>query len=332
MKPRTRPAQADTDPLPYIQVDRAALAVASRLGQRLGVSNQHALGSLVHFWAECGDPRELEALVRAGKREVIKGPEELCELLHAAFGQVVELKTMRALGLVEERGAGFKVRGMSRFFRALEGRVSKSIAGAAGGKNSAEARRRRHGSAQPRRAPGATESASGSASNAASGSASDSASGSGSAAPGSEGARSLNVEARAEAPPNTAHSAQRTATPLLLELPVAPKRAGPADDAGARLSLLTTRLTGIYAATRGCAYSHGGAKDASGLRRLLSIATDDEIARTWEDGLRASGWASCSTLAQLASKWNDLRAPRGLRAPVDAARGTGPLDAREVHL
>lgn len=80
-----------------------------------------------------------------------------------------------------------------------------------------------------------------------------------------------------------------------------------------RLATLTVWLVDVYLQERRASYKHGGAKDTLALKALLPIATDAEISDRWRAGLRASGWASCSTFAQLGSKWNDLAAPA---APV----------------
>lgn len=76
------------------------------------------------------------------------------------------------------------------------------------------------------------------------------------------------------------------------------------------MTQLTAQLCEVdYPIVRREAYRHGGAKDALGLKALLPIASDEEIRARWRKGLCATGWASCSTLAQLGSKWNDLAAP-----------------------
>lgn len=93
------------------------------------------------------------------------------------------------------------------------------------------------------------------------------------------------------------------------ESPRVKKLAGKKPPADPRLTPLTVRLVAEYATIRNATYKHGGAKDASALKALLPVATDDEISRRWIQGLRAAGWASCSTFAQLAAKWNDLAAP-----------------------
>lgn len=92
--------------------------------------------------------------------------------------------------------------------------------------------------------------------------------------------------------------------------PVPEKTAGEKPPADPRLRSLQERLEQVYGRARGGArYKHGGAKDTLALKALLPVASDDEIARRFDRGLRATGWASCSTFAQLGSKWNDLGAP-----------------------
>jgi hypothetical protein len=76
-----------------------------------------------------------------------------------------------------------------------------------------------------------------------------------------------------------------------------------------RLGPLTDRLLENYRSCRGSAYKHGGAKDTKALKSLLAIATEEEITKRWTQALKATGWTSCSTLAQLAMKWNDLALP-----------------------
>jgi hypothetical protein len=117
--------------------------------------------------------------------------------------------------------------------------------------------------------------------------------------------------------PSTQHPAPSTEEKLA---PVAKKPAtrAPADP---RLRPLSDTLVADFAQRRnGHAYKHGGAKDATALKALLPVATDEEIRRRWLLGLDASGWTNCSTFAQLAQKWNELGvAPR--------AAGKGPIDA-----
>lgn len=58
---------------------------------------------------------------------------------------------------------------------------------------------------------------------------------------------------------------------------------------------------------RGSRYLWQGAKDAQGLKRLLALRLpNQDIVDRWRAGLKAAGWKSASTVAQLAAKWNDL--------------------------
>ena len=90
--------------------------------------------------------------------------------------------------------------------------------------------------------------------------------------------------------------------------------AGKKPPADPRLGPLQSWLIDVYAQERKAPYKHGGAKDVMALKALLPLATDAEISDRWRFGLRATGWASCSTFAQLGSKWNDLGAPVPTRA------------------
>lgn len=53
-------------------------------------------------------------------------------------------------------------------------------------------------------------------------------------------------------------------------------------------------------------YSWQGAKDGTAFAKLRKEFSLDEILDRWRKGLRASGWQQVRTVAQLASKWNDL--------------------------
>lgn len=162
-----------SDPLPYTQLDRAVKAVASRLGSVLGVPSQHALGGLAEFWELCGDPRELDRLLERGIREVVLSRDEVMRKFWLGLGLKPTSLTaddLVAFGLLEPRGPGadYRVRGMSRYFRVIEARRHKRMAGSAGGKASAKVRAEKYGTAQPRPTPPRSESASESASGGAS--------------------------------------------------------------------------------------------------------------------------------------------------------------------
>jgi hypothetical protein len=146
--------QSSSDPLPYVQVDRAVKPKATLLANLLGVTPQHAIGSLVEFWELCGDPRELEAIVEAagadGEPEVALTAADLQLRFHLASGKHVDPNTLASLGLVEARAdRTFRVRGMSRYFEPIRRRLQARAAASKGGKASVATRRRKDGSAQP---------------------------------------------------------------------------------------------------------------------------------------------------------------------------------------
>lgn len=122
-----------------------------------------------------------------------------------------------------------------------------------------------------------------------------------------------NSKSRGRPPETEAEPKRKIKTEKKTETEKEEKLAGKKPPADPRLGPLQSRLIDAYAQERGAPYKHGGAKDILALKALLPVATDAEIADRWRVGLRASGWASCSTFAQLGSKWNDLAAPA---APV----------------
>lgn len=149
-----------SDPLPYTQVDRAVKVTAMLLAQKLGVTFQHAMGSLVEFWQLNGDPRDLERLLREGKREVVLSEQDVVGRFElASGGKQADPNMLANLGLLEPKENGeYRVRGMSRYFDPIERRIQAREAAAKGGRASAVARKERFGTSQPR-----SESASGSA-------------------------------------------------------------------------------------------------------------------------------------------------------------------------
>lgn len=150
-------AQANSDPLPYVQVDRAVKPKAALLAQYLHVTTQHAVGSLVEFWDLCGDPRDLERIVvgtPAGQEPaVVLGEEELCLRFLLASGAAVPAEVMVQLGLVARVGEAskgqYRVRGMSRYFEPIVRRIQARAAAKQGGKRSAEVRKASYGTGQP---------------------------------------------------------------------------------------------------------------------------------------------------------------------------------------
>lgn len=95
------------------------------------------------------------------------------------------------------------------------------------------------------------------------------------------------------------------------------KKGPPKKPAAARPS---DELMADFQAVIGAAYHWHGAKDGVALAGLLKTNTLEEVRSRWRKGLAATGWASCRTVAQLASKWNDLAgaATPNTRSPVAA--------------
>ncbi len=112
---------------------------AASLASVLGVSNQHAMGTLVEFWELCGDPRVLEALVARGQTEVVLERDEIVRKFKiASGGKLIDPADLETLGLLEARSeSAFRVRGMSRYFAPIERRLSARAGGLAGGRTRA---------------------------------------------------------------------------------------------------------------------------------------------------------------------------------------------------
>lgn len=145
--------QSSSDPLPYVQIDRAAEPTFALLAGKLKVTHQHAIGALYEFWKLCGDPRELEAVVAATpaneEPELLLTPDDVALRFELASGCKVEPVVLARLGILEERDHRFRVRGMSRSFEPIVKRLRARSVAALGGKASAESRRTATGSAQP---------------------------------------------------------------------------------------------------------------------------------------------------------------------------------------
>jgi hypothetical protein len=73
---------------------------------------------------------------------------------------------------------------------------------------------------------------------------------------------------------------------------------------------LQLKLEAEFASSRKHRYAHGGAKDTQALKRLMAVATDDEILTRWRRGLLAQVTepTSVSTFTELGWKWNKLSA------------------------
>lgn len=146
--------QSNGDLLPYREVDRSLKPKLPLLAGLMGVSTQHALGSLIEFWDLCADPRELEriasmALSVKAEPEVVLSETDVELRFELASGKKVEPLKLVMLGFLEKREQGYRVRGMSRDFKPILKRLRNRAVAALGGKASAESRRNATGSAQP---------------------------------------------------------------------------------------------------------------------------------------------------------------------------------------
>ncbi len=91
---------------------------------------------------------------------------------------------------------------------------------------------------------------------------------------------------------------------------------------------LQLALEADYLEVMGDPYKHGGAKDTQAIKALLPVAATEDIRVTWRWGLKATGYVSCASIAQLSSKWLDL--VKAMR-PVAAAPQAKPLNPMFFH-
>lgn len=70
-----------------------------------------------------------------------------------------------------------------------------------------------------------------------------------------------------------------------------------------------------FEAVTGTRYAWNGAKDGAAFAWLLKQGTLEQVRERWRAGLRAEGWKSVRSVAQLRAKWNDL-------APASSGLGT----------
>lgn len=313
--------QTDSDPLPYTQVDRAVKPKVALLAGRLGVTTQHALGSLVEFWDLNGDPREIESLLLAGKEEVILKTDEVRRrFLLASGGKDIDPAELATLGLVEPRGADFRVRGMSRYFAPLKRRLQARDAAKAGGAARAKGKRGAGGRFEGGGAPAG-----------------------GQLELSPPGHHPAATRQPADTPPDdqptdqpattTAGSGQRTAVIDGQKLAHA-----------ARAPRETDLLCDDFKEIVGKKYQWLGAKDGALFAKLRKEHSLEEIRTRWRAGLNATDrWLKIRTVAQLVQKWNDLAdvglvrpAPRKPGVPIEPSSQwkpedrEGPLRGEEV--
>jgi hypothetical protein len=296
--------QANSDPLPYVQVDRAVKPRAALLAGTLGVTTQHALGSLVEWWDLNGDPRELERIVEATpdgtEPAVVVTREDAAMRFRLASGKDVEPITLVHLGLLEPVGEKFRVRGMSRYFAPVEARIRARQAASAGGKKrAANAVRGVDG-----RLMGAGDDAGESA---------------GSDQPTIQPATSRHpADSPAGSQPTASPSGQRSAVSGQLQSkdsanlfdspPSRPAKSKPAKPPDPRHAPLVTRLVDAFKADREAPYPFGP-RDAKAVSNLLARAEPDAIVAAWERALRHQSFPTVATLAQLEQHLAQFIAP-----------------------
>lgn len=286
--------QSSSDPLPFVQVDRAVKPKAALLAGKMGVTNQHALGSLIEFWDLCGDPRELEHVVA----ETLPGEEPALVLDRAdvelrfelASGHHIEVGVLALAGLVEPHAKGFRVRGMSRYFDPIQARLRARGAASAGGKSRMS---------KARRGPDGRLIGAG-------GSAGESASVD---QPTLQPDTSrLTSREPADDQPTTSPIGQRSAVSghLLEDLPVASRRGGrkpaqaelvptPPDP---RHQPLIEQLVATFERVRGAKYPFDG-RDAKAVKALLALADPPDIDAAWARALAEQKFPVTSTLSEL---------------------------------
>ena len=319
--------QSDSDPLPYTQVDRAVKTKAALLAGELQVTTQHALGSLVEFWDLNGDPRELEKLLEKGLDEVVISAAEAKIRFRLASGKDVDPRFLATLGLLEQRGEDFRVRGMSRYFKPLKVRLHARTIAAAGGKASAASRKAKNGTAQPARSASGSESGSMS---------------------GSTGAEP-HLEPASNHAPNHApnrrrtqpeHSGQRSAVsgqvvftgadaPGLFDPPQAkPKNRKRASDAPPD----PRHRPLVDALVKACpGYQFDGGLDAKAVTTLLTKGDPAEVERRWRQALAHQGFPTVRTLPELARHWNHFNPAVSGKGPVDpSTQGWADVDPEEA--
>jgi hypothetical protein len=122
------------------------------LASALGVSSQHAVGSLLSFWDLNGDPRDIEKLIETGKDAVIISRSQVEMRFKIASGADAKAELLTELGFLEPIDADqYRIRGMSRYFEPIQKRRQARAAASIGGKASAEARKAKTGTAQPQK-------------------------------------------------------------------------------------------------------------------------------------------------------------------------------------
>lgn len=290
---RKRSEQADSDPLPYVQVDRAVRGRVGLLAGALGVTTQHALGALVEWWDLNGDPRALteilEATAEGDEPAVLISAQAARDRFLLAAGKPCEPSILVHLGLLEPVADGaFRVRGMSRYFAPVQARAKARAAAANAGKASAEARRATSGTAQPVR--GAVREPFDSRSGAVRTDA-ERPPNARRTPPNPSGQRSaVNDQLQIEDPAKRSHrGASKPRQPDLIEPPPDPRHAP-----------LVAEFVAAFESLRKARYPFTG-RDAKSVAELLSTGLEPvDLVAAWRKAL-VSNYPKVSTLAELKS-------------------------------
>lgn len=296
-----------SDPLPFAQLHRSVKPKAARLASAIGVTNQHAIGSLSEFWDINGDPRELEELVLSGKNSVVLTPEQAVLRFRIASGKDVEPALLVELGFLEAVEEGFRVRGMSRFIEPIRDRLAKRKAGQLGGQASVKARKAQNGTAQPRSAPLQTL-------------IEQPVSTPEPAIEASPKQPRSSAEPQTEARPNPEKRDESldSLKPTAVKPPKAPKK--PPEPSRPGWQALIDAMTIEFQSVRGESYDwHHGASRGQ-LKALRERHSDEDILRRWSRGLRGTYDRKVSAVEQLgnAAKWHALATDEE-RKPSDSA-------------
>jgi hypothetical protein len=138
--------ETSSDPLPFTQLDRTVKAKAAILAGAMGVTSQHAVGSLLVFWDLNGDPRELERLVEQGKDAVVLTGAQAALRFQIASGKETKPELLAEVGFLEPLGDDlYRVRGMSRYFKPIARRLQAKAAASLGGKTTSRKLKRESG-------------------------------------------------------------------------------------------------------------------------------------------------------------------------------------------
>lgn len=267
----------------FIAFELDALNNVPHVAKAVGLQPQDISHGLLQTWAYCF--REKTAKVSAVH-------------LRGFFGADIAA-ALEAFGFIEaDADLGYRVRGADRYLRISEGR-------SLGGKKAHAAGQLKQGGSKDRKPAGQKRKRTTTGEPQA-------------ATSSSPGYLGLTSSSNAGAEPQLSPRLSPTTDDRSIDLPTVDLQA---PVALSRKRLVSDELVKIFQTERKSKYAFRGAVDGAALDRLLTFGADEEIFARWRKALRSTGWASASTIAQLASKWNDLTAGVAGEPPKGAARG-----------